>query len=106
MRVKFSIRISYDMIKIMSYLRDISENEILNATDMNLYDFVSSGTGYDNDDIVFSYFGKIITFGGFKAEFDRIVRVLASDKELHKGDRVVISLLTMPESIALLYACN
>ncbi len=90
----------------MSYLRDISENEILKATDMNLYDFVSSGTGYDDDDIVFSYFGKIITFGGFKAEFDRIVRVLASDKELHKGDRVVISLLTMPESIALLYACN
>lgn len=104
--MKFSIRISCDIIKIMSYLRDISEKDILSATDMNLYDFVKSGTGYDDDDTVFSYFGKSISFGDFRAEFDRLVRVLASDKELHKGDRIIISLLTMPESIALLYACN
>ena len=90
----------------MSDAREISENEILQATDMNLYDFVLSGTGYADEKIVFSYFGKEVTFGSFKAEFDRLVRVLASDKDLHKGDRIVISLLTMPESIALLYACN
>lgn len=82
------------------------EKKVFETVDRNLFDFIRSGAGYSDEDTVFTYFGRNFTFGYFRKNVDKISRILLADEKLRSGDRIVISLLTMPESICLLYACN
>ncbi len=86
--------------------KNLDINTINAAANMNLFDFVKSGAQYKDQDTVFSFFGKNFSYGFFKEKVDKISRILLADKELKKGDRVVISLLSSPEAVCLVYACN
>ncbi len=87
-------------------MKTFNKEDCLQAIEKNLYDFAKSGAAFKDDENVISYFGKQITFGKFKNGVDRLIKVLLSHKELKRGDKVVISLLTMPEAMELIYACN
>ncbi len=87
-------------------MKPYNENDCLSAIEKNLYDFVKSGADFREDETAIDYFGKEISYGKFTKGIDRLIKVLLSHKELKKGDKVVISLLTMPEAMELIYACN
>ncbi len=90
----------------MVCMKEVDETKIYETIDKNLFDFIVSGTAYRDEDPVFTYFGKNFSYAYFKRNVDRYARILLADKTLKRGDRVVVSLLTMPESICLTYALN
>ena len=87
-------------------MRPIKDEDTLRIIDSNLYDFIKDHTPYQDTDEVFSYSGISYDFKRFKDLVEKNIRILSSLPYLSAGDKVVIGLLTCPESIALLYACN
>ena len=80
-------------------------NEIHNA-DCNLYDFIKENTTFKDTDEVFFYSSITYDYRRFRDLTEKIIRILASIPYLEPGDKVVIGLVTCPESVALVYACN
>lgn len=87
-------------------MREFSENEVLQHTDYNLYDFILNHTTYKDTDEVFSYAGITYDYKRFRGLVEKLIRILSSVPYLKAGDKVVMSLVTCPESVALIYACN
>lgn len=57
------------------------------------------------DSPALSYFGKRITFGALMNNIDRAAAALLK-MGVSKGDRVVVSLPSVPEAVELFYAVN
>ncbi len=87
-------------------LKRLNEKEIMEAIDSNIFEFVTKEASLQDDSVCFSYFGKKTLFGTFKKTVLRLVPKLLSLPDIQPKDRVLISQLTTPESIALIYACN
>ena len=71
----------------------------------NLYDCMMAVSSYKDEDEVMEYFGSHYSFKDFKSLIKRSAGVLGK-LGIAPGDRVILSLITTPESIALLYACS
>ena len=87
-------------------MKDIKDEVVLQHIDYNLYDFIKNHTTYKDTDEVFSYAGITYDYKRFRDLVDKLIRILSSIPYLKPGDKVVIGLVTCPESIALVYACN
>lgn len=84
----------------------LSEPDILHNTDCNLYDFIKNNTPYKESDEVFTYSSITYDYKRFTDLVEKIIRILSSIPYLEPGDKIVIGLVTCPESVALFYACN
>ena len=87
-------------------MKNLRDEDVLRIIDCNLYDFIKDHTPYKETDEVFSYSGISYDYKRFTALVEKMIRILTSLPYLSAGDKVVIGLLTCPESIALVYACN
>ena len=87
-------------------MKDIKDEAVLQHIEYNLYDFIKNHTTYKDTDEVFSYAGITYDYKCFRDLVDKLIRILSSIPYLKPGDKVVIGLVTCPESIALVYACN
>ena len=87
-------------------MKDIKDEVVLQHIECNLYDFIKNHTPYKDSDEVFSYAGITYDYKRFRDLVEKLIRILSSIPYLKAGDKVVISLVTCPESIALVYACN
>ena len=72
---------------------------------MSMFDFLCKQTDGHDFSEAFEYFGKKYTFGELKAHTRRVASALRNHG-VKKGDKIVMSLITTPESIFLLYACG
>lgn len=87
-------------------MKRLTANEIPEAIDTNLFDFVTKDSQYGDDDIACSYLGRNYKFPSFKERVLSVASKLRSLPDIQPKDRILISQLTTPESIVLIYACN
>ena len=87
-------------------MKDIKDEVVLQHIEYNLYDFIKNHTPYKDTDEVFSYAGITYDYKRFRDLVEKLIRILSSIPYLKPGDKVVIGMVTCPESIALVYACN
>ncbi len=86
-------------------MRSISETELFEKAHNNLFDFVLENTVHSDSAVVFTYYGIRFSLDTFCSDVYRAVDTLL-DMHVCAGDRILLSLLSTPESIALLYACS
>ena len=82
------------------------KEDIIKSIDCNLLDFIRSNSAFNADDEILSYAGISYDYKRFCGLVDKAIRILSSISYLQSGDKVVIGLVTSPETIALIYACN
>ena len=82
------------------------KEDIIKSIDCNLLDFIRSNSAFNADDEILSYAGISYDYKRFCGLVDKTIRILSSIPYLQSGDKVVIGLVTSPETIALIYACN
>lgn len=87
-------------------MMSIKDAAVLQHINYNLYDFIRNHTTYKDTDEVFSYAGISYDYKRFRGLVEKLIRILSSIPYLKPGDKVVIGLVTCPESVALVYACN
>lgn len=87
-------------------MKSIKDEVVLQHINYNLYDFIKNHTTYKDTDEVFSYAGISYDYKRFRVLVEKLIRILSSIPYLKPGDKVVIGLVTCPESVALVYACN
>ena len=83
----------------------MNENLIPGSVDSDLLGFLLDSPQYAEDDVILSFFGAETSFGEFKRRVFGIAKRLLG-LGLKSGDRVMISLISTPESIELMYACS
>lgn len=86
-------------------MKDVKE-DVLKAIDCNLLDFIRSNSAFNGNDEILSYAGISYDYNRFCGLVEKTIRILSSMPYLQAGDKVVIGLVTCPETIALIYACN
>lgn len=91
-------------------LYDAREEYTLNSAEqisvkMSMFHFLCRMTeGLDSAE-AFEYFGKKYTLGEVKTQTRKVASAL-HNFGIRKGDKIVLSLITTPESIFLMYACG
>lgn len=73
--------------------------------DRSCFDFLFENTAAKDDDIAYVYYSVPYTYGKLRALIAEAARALLALR-LRRGDRVLLSLITTPESTALFYACT
>ncbi len=87
-------------------MRELSEPDYIQSTECNLYDFIKNNTPYKETDEVFTYSSVTYNYRRLQDLIEKIIRILTSVPYLKPGDKIVVGLVTCPESVALFYACN
>ena len=76
-----------------------------NQLNRNLYRCFLESNTFRPDDVILEYFSRQITYREFTGLVERFKNVLAG-LGIKGNDRVIVALITAPDSIALLYACS
>ncbi len=84
---------------------DMPNEVLLKQAQRNLFDYMRETSSYSDDTVVFEYFHKKQTFGSFCSMVYQIADTLL-EMGIESGDKVLISLITTPASISLVYACS
>lgn len=71
----------------------------------NLYSFITQMSAWNDEDTAIEYYYRTFSFGMLRDLIRKTVLKL-NNISVKKGEKVILSLITTPESIALLYACN
>ena len=84
----------------------IPDGVLLEKAQNTLFDFLIENYSSCNDNsTLFEYYGKVYSLNVFRSDVMHLAGSLI-DLGITEGDTVLICLITTPESIALLYACN
>ena len=67
-------------------MREFNENEVLQHTDYNLYDFILNHTSYKDTDEVFAYAGITYDYRRFRGLVEKLIRILSSVPYLKAGN--------------------